>query len=156
MDGRRAGMVALWMGCAAFCVGACGSSGSGRVTVAQVDALARTICSEYARSSAETNPVLRPERNLQETHRLTNEYRLRSMLRANRADPRIATLWADLQARQRLRAKLRESTGIVLGSEFGESAIEQAFRADEKVYADEKRLGLPACFIDKPRKPIGG
>jgi hypothetical protein len=70
--------------------------------------------------------------------------------------PRVATFLSDLAARRRLRtvvSKLSNKGSNVL---HAGSYIEEAYRLNVKIYADEKALGLTSCLGPPPRKPIEG
>lgn len=82
--------------------------------------------------------------------------RVRALLRSDRNLPRVAAYVSDLKTRKRLRAELTKlhRTGYTPGNSF--SILDEIYRADVKVQADLKALGLTSCIGRPPRKPISG
>jgi hypothetical protein len=81
--------------------------------------------------------------------------RLRTLERAARKAPRVALLLSDLAARRKLRDALDKLTKQEYVIKRG-SYLDQAYRLNVKVYADQRTLGLTSCSGARPRKPIEG
>ena len=152
---RHLGGVMLTGG--ALVLAGCGGGGSpaaANTAETRFAALGNTICGELrARPGAHSRSggpaSAREEAEIS---------RFRALVTADTKLPRVGTFRSDLAARKRVQvATLRSvsptSDGIAANAP---QLLEQSYRIDLKVSADEKALGLNACMGSHPRKPIGG
>jgi hypothetical protein len=114
-------------------------------------ALVNAVCRDYydllarARGQpqrAEAEPVLL----VQERHARA---RIRAILTPAASHPRVGTLVKDLAAREKVRSRL-ESPGLT------QARREDFYRANVRVYDDEKALGMTACTKHPPLASNGG
>jgi hypothetical protein len=124
----------------------CGGSApptSERARLAEVHALALRICRGERGRERETGSAYGQP---------LNAVLLALMLRGDLTIPRVRTLAASFAARRRLRKELKERpTGTAVSS-----VIARAYQLNERIYNEERALGLPSCLIRAPRKPIRG
>lgn len=139
--------------CVAVALGGCGG-GTSSPTEARLAALANAVCTR-SETLGERPGFLS-----------TDLARLRALIHADRKLPRVATLISDLAARQRAQAAMRKlfrkaGNGASFSGKEGDGAndfslLEESYRLDVKVQADERALGMISCIGPPPRKPIGG
>jgi hypothetical protein len=143
--------------CGALVLAGCGGGGApaGADTAeAQFVALGNAICRELkAHPGAHARPA-RPASTREET-RLS---RLRALMTSDTKLPHVGMFRSDLAAQKRVQfAMLRSVSPTKDGIAANATELyEQFYRANVKVWADEKALGLNACMGPHPRKPIGG
>ena len=113
-----------------------GPSAADKSTEAHLAAVANAMCSKSRRSGASSD--------------LSTELAtFRHLIRSDRRQPRVATFISDLDA---LHEVLKKGGTAAYALSF----LEDSYRLDVKIRADEKALGLTSCIGSPPRKPIEG
>lgn len=156
-------LAATMLVCVAVALTGCGggSSTASGTAESHAAALANSVCGEinaYVRGLHLRSGTAIPqsERERIRAYEESQIARVRALMSAARKLQGAGTLLSDLTAREGLKiamGKVARKEGDVANAL---SYIDDAYRLDVKIAADEKAVGLTSCIGPPPRKPIGG